>query len=196
MAGSTAKEGGRGGRRWRFAAWGIAALVLLLPLFAMQLTDEVDWGVADFAIFGAMLVCAGAAYELAARRTGDVAYRAAVAVALASAFILVWMNLAVGVIGGEDDPANQMYGGVLAVWIVGAVVARLRPHGMARALVATALAQALVGVIALTAGSGSSGPTRPASIVGLTGFFAALWLTSASLFRKAARRRAPAGAAS
>ena len=127
--------------------------------------------------------------------TGNIAYRAAVGVAVAAAFILVWMNLAVGIIGTEDNPANLMYGGVLAVGIIGAVIARFQPDGMARALVATALAQALVAVIALIAGLGSTGPSWPWSIVILTGFFAALWLISAWLFRKAAREQTPAGAA-
>ncbi|HYH94464.1 hypothetical protein [Hyalangium sp.] len=151
--------------------------MLLLPLFAMQVTDEVDWDVADFALFGAMLVGAGGTFELAARMTGNNAYRAAVGVALAAAFILVWMNLAVGIIGNEENPANLMYGCVLAVGILGAVIARFQPHGMARALVATALAQALVAVIALVAGLGYT--------FVLTGFFVALWLISAWLFRKA-----------
>ena len=48
-----------------------------------------------------------------------------------------------------------MYGGVLAVGIVGAIIARFQPDGMARALVATALAQMVVAVIALIAGWGS-----------------------------------------
>ena len=55
--------------------------------------------------------------------------------------MLVWINLAVGIIGSEDNPANLMYGGVLAVGVAGAVAARFRPGGMARALAATALAQ-------------------------------------------------------
>lgn len=175
--------------------WGTAALMLLLPLLAMQVTDEVDWDVADFAIFGAMLVGAGGAYELAARMTGNNAYRAAVGVALAAAFILVWMNLAVGIIGTEDNSANLMYGGVLAVGIIGAVIARFQPDGMARALFATALAQVLVAVIALIAGLSSPGPIWPRDILILTGFFAALWLISAWQFRKAAREQTPAGAA-
>ena len=194
MAGNAANGGGRRGSRWRIAGWGIAAL-LLLPLIAMPFTDDVHWDEADFAVAGALIVAVGVTYELTARLTGNVAYRAAVGVALATAFILVWMNLAVGVIGTEDNPANLLYGGVLAVGIIGAFVARFRPHGMARALVATALAQALVGVIALVAGLGSTGPTWPANILGLTGFFAALWLLSASQFRKAAREQTPAGAA-
>jgi GNAT superfamily N-acetyltransferase len=121
------------------------------------------------------------------------AYRAAVGVALAAAFILVWMNLAVGVIGTEDDLANLMYVGVLAVGIIGAIVARFRPHGMARALFATALAQALVAGIALIFGLGLPW-SPPLEILALNGFFVALFVGSAMLFRHAGREQTPAGA--
>jgi hypothetical protein len=171
------------------APWVIAALILLLPLAAMQFTDEVVWDETDFAVIGAMLFGACGVYELATRMTGNTAYRAAVGVAVAAAFILVWMNLAVGIIGSEDNPANLMYGGVLAVGMLGALIARFQPDGMAHALAATALAQALVGVIALIAGLGSTGANWPGAIVFLTGFFAALWLVSAWLFRKAEREQ-------
>ena len=178
MAGTTENQRGRGGNRWTMAVWGTTALILLLPLLAMQFTEKVAWDPADFAIFGTMLVGACGTYELAARVTGNNAYRAAVGVALAAAFILVWMTLAVGIIGSEDNPANSMYGGVLAVGIIGAIIVRFQPRAMARALVATALAQALVALIALIAGLGCT--------LILTAFFVALWLTSARLFRKAA----------
>jgi hypothetical protein len=175
--------------------WGMAAFLLLLPLVAMQFTKVVNWDETDFIVFGAMLAIACGTCELAARMTGNTAYRAAVGLAVVAAFILVWINLAVGIIGAEDNPANLMYGGVLAVGIIGAIIARFQPLGMARALSATALAQALVGVIALIAGPGSRAPSFPEAIVFLTGFFAALWLVSARLFRKAAREQTPAGAA-
>ena len=168
--------------------------MLLLPFLAMQVTDEVDWDGTDFIVFGAMLVAAGGTFELAARMTGNNAYRAAVGVALAATFILIWINLAVGIIGTEDNPANLMYGGVLAVGIISAVIARFQPHGMARALVATALAQALVAVIAIFAGLGLPWSGSLELLV-LNGFFAALWLLSAWLFRKAAPEQTPAGAA-
>ena len=167
--------------RWRLAGWGAAAALLLLPFLAMQFTDEVDWELADFVFAGALMIGMGVAYELAARMTANRAYRAAVGVALATAFVLVWMNAAVGLIGSEDNPANSMHYGVLAVG------ARLRPRAMARSLVATALAQVAVAVIALVAGLGSAGP--------VTLFFAAFWLTSAWLFRKAAGEQASAGMA-
>ena len=64
--------------------------------------------------------------------------------AVVAALLLVWLSLGVGIIGKDGDPAIVMYFGVLAIGIAGALIARLRPLGMTRALLATALAQALV----------------------------------------------------
>ena len=192
--GSTDNSGRRGASHWRIATWGTAAALLLLPLVAMQVTDEVDWDLTDFAFAGALLGGVGVTFELAVRMTQRRAYRAAVAVALAAAFILIWMNAAVGIIGSEDNPANLMYAGVLAVAIIGAIIARFRPYGMARALVATALAQMSVAMIALVTGLGSTA-SGPLEILALNGVFAALWLISAWLFAKPGRDQAPAGAA-
>jgi hypothetical protein len=193
MAGNTEGGAGRRGNRWRIAGWAAAALILLLPLFAMQITDQVVWDAADFVIFGTLLLGAGLTYELAARMTGNTAYRSAVGVALAAAFILVWLSLGVGIIGADGDPANLMYFGVLAVGTIGALIARFRPRGMARALLATALTQALVAAIALIAGLGYpwSGPLE---ILALNGFFVALFVGSAWLFRRAAHGRPERGA--
>ncbi len=165
--------------RWRIAAWTAAALILLLPLIAMQFTDEVDWDVTDFVFFGALMAGAGVAFELAARKTGNAAYKTGVGLALAAAFLLFWVNGAVGIIGNEGNDANLMYYGVLAVGLIGALIARFEPQGMARAMIATAGAQGLVFVIALVAGWGFTGP--------ITFFFLAFWLGSARLFQKAAR---------
>ena len=116
------------------------------------------------------------------------AYRAAIGVALAAAFILVWLSLGVGIIGRDGDPANIMYFGVLAVGIIGAMIARLQPLGMAHALLATALTQALVTAIALMARLGLP-YSGPAEILGINGFFIVLFAGSAWLFRRAARER-------
>ena len=121
------------------------------------------------------------------------AYRFAAGVALAAALLLVWLSLGVGIIGADGDPANMMYFGVIAVGIIGAIIARLRPHGMARALFATALAQALVAVIALIFGLGLPW-SPPVEILILNGFFVALFVGSALLFRHAGRGQTPAGA--
>jgi hypothetical protein len=174
------------------APWGAAAALLLLPLLAMQVSDEVAWDAADFLVFGALLAIACGIWEAASRRSGSQAYRAGVAVAVAAGFLLVWVNLAVGVIGTEDDPANLMFAGVLAVGLAGAVAARARPGGLARAMLATALAQALVAAVALVAGMRGGGVSPPAEVIGLSAGFAGLWLLAAGLFRRAAREGAGA----
>jgi len=173
----------------------VTAFILLLPLLAMQFTDEVIWNLADFAVAGALLFGAGLTYELVARKAGNIAYRAAVGVAVATALILIWVNGAVGIIGSENNDANLMYFGVLAVGFIGAIIARSRPHGMSRALFASALAQTLVTVIALVAGMYQYPGSSVSEILNLTVFFVVLWVGSALLFRNAAREqpRADAG---
>jgi hypothetical protein len=165
--------------------WGTGAALIVLPLIGMAFTQEVNWGPEDFGSAAALVLGVGVTYEIAVRTTRDGAYRAGVAVALAGAFVLLWANAAVGVIGSEDNPANLMFFAVPAVAILGALLARFRPHGMALAMAATAAAQVTVAAIALIAGLGFTGP--------ITVFFTGLWLTSAWLFRKAAGRRFLAG---
>ncbi|NNF57188.1 MAG: hypothetical protein HKN04_03015 [Rhodothermaceae bacterium] len=193
MADNAANGGGRRWSPWSIAAWAAAALVLLIPLIAMQFTDEVTWSVADFVIAGILLLAVGIPLELVVRKTGNAAYRWAVGLALATAFLLVWLNGAVGILGAENNDANMLYGGVLAIGVVGALVARFRPPGMARALAATALAQAALALGALVAGWGSP-ESGPFEVVALNGFFVALWTGSAVLFGAAARKQPPTDA--
>ncbi len=127
-------------------------------------------------------------------KTDNTAYKSAVGLALATPFLLVWIIGAVGVLGRAGDRADLMYIGVFAVGIIGAIIPRFQPHGMARALFATALAQALVAVIALIAGMHQAPYSSVGEILGLNGFFVALFLGSAWLFRNAAREQTPAGA--
>lgn len=167
----------------------VTALILLVPLLAMQFTDEVVWDATDFAVAGVLLVGAGLAFELVARKVDKNAYRVAVGLAVAAALLLVWVNLAVGLIGSEDDPANMMYIGVLAIGFIGVIIARFQPHGMARALYATALAQALAAAIAMIAGWGSL-----SEILGVNALFVVLFTGSALLFQYAAQQQTPATA--
>ncbi len=189
MAGNLEDGSGRRRNPRRIAVWGTAAFLLLLPLVAMQFTKEVNWTPSDFVGFGGMLLVACGTYEMATRRSGDPAYRAAVGAAVVGGLLLVWMNLAVGVIGSQENSANLMFAGVLAVGVIGALIARFQPRGMARALVATTLAQAMVAVIALIVGLDAP------PLWFLTAFYVALWLTSAGLLRRVARRQTSTSAA-
>jgi hypothetical protein len=162
-------------------------LLLLIPLVAMRFTDEVNWSRSDFVLMGALLFGTGLAFESIARRARSLAHRAAVAVALGAAFLLVWVNLAVGIIGDAGGP-NVLYLGVLTVGLVGALITRLRPSGMVLTMRLMALAQMLVPVFALFFAR-SEILTQPPGLVGvfvLNTCFAALFVASAWLFRRSA----------
>jgi hypothetical protein len=164
-----------------------AAFVLLAHVVGTLATDEIAWGPGDFVFAGLMFAGIGVVNELAARRADTTAYKVAIGVALAGGVFLIWSALAVGIVGETGDPADLMYGGVVAVGVVGALIARFRPDGMARALLATALAQAVVAVIALIAGKHESPISSVAEILGINGMFIALFVGSAWLFQQAAR---------
>ena len=122
------------------------------------------------------------------RLQNETAYRLAAGLALAAAFLIIWFNAAAGLIGiADDDPANLLYVVVLAIGVVGAIVARFQPGGLARAFFATAAAQALVGAVALMLPNTAS----PVQIAMLHGLFVALFAGAALLFRFAARSGHP-----
>ncbi len=185
MTGQADIGSGRRGGRWRIALWGVPILLLLLPAVAMRFTGEVKWGPADFIVTAILLFTAAGAFDLAARATGSRACRAGAAVAVAASLLIVWIKLAVGMIGSEGNPYNLLFGGVIAVALIGAALARFRPAGMARAMAAAATAQGLIAAGGL--------PADPRGAV-LSGMMAGLWLLAAWLFRKAAGEQRPAGA--
>jgi len=170
------------GKRGSLLLWVGASLLLLLPLLAMQFSAEMRWDVGDFLLFGAMLAIACGSLQLALRKSRNLVYLTASGVAVATAFALVWVNLAVGIIGDESNRANLLFGGVLVVGVSAAMVAGFQPQRMARALLATALAQAVVVVIVL-----SLGWSYRSAIVAAC--FVLPWLVSAFLFRQAARQQ-------
>jgi hypothetical protein len=171
----------------------ITAFVLSVPLVGTQVSDEVDWSPFDFVAASVLLFGTGFAFELIARRSSHLAYRAGTGLACAAVLLLIWINLAVGLIGSEDNPANGLYLGVLCVVVLGAFIARLRPRPMARALYATALAQALVPVLALIIFEPQAGDgTAIAGLVQvfiLNTFFVLLFVGSGTLFGIAGQAR-------
>lgn len=130
-----------------------------------------------------------------ALKPGNTTYHLAVGLALLTALLLLWINGAVGIIGASDNDANLMYAAVLAVGMIGGMLARFEPLGMSWALFAVALAQVTVAVIAVAAGLGSTTPNWPWDTLGVTAIFLGLWVGSGMLFRRAARREEPSTAA-
>ena len=173
---------------WRLLAWGGAVVLLLIPAVAMQFTSEVQWTALDFAFFGGLLLVVCGGFEFLLARSVNLAYRFAAAVALGTAFLMVWANAAVGIIGSENNPANLMYAGVLAIGVIGAILARFRARGMARAMAVTAGALFVVFLAAVLGHvSDPVEAIKPVQLFEITVFFAFLWSLSAALFAKAAR---------
>ena len=180
MARNMETAGPRRRNRWRWAIWGTAAFLLLLPAIAMRFPGSgVDWDARDFTIMGVMFFIACGSYEAVARISDNTAYRAASGIAIVTAFLTVWVNLAAGMLGSERNPANLLFGGVLAIALVGVFLARFRPRGMAHAMQAAATGQAAMALYALFGGY--------AEVTLHVGLFALPWLLSAQLFKKAAR---------
>ena len=74
-------------------------ILLLIPLIAMQFTDEVVWTGLDFAVMGILLLTAGLMCELAMRKVKKITYRIVLFIAILGAFVLIWAELAVGIFG-------------------------------------------------------------------------------------------------
>jgi hypothetical protein len=166
------------------------AFLLLIPLVAMQFTTEVNWTLSDFVVAGGLLFGAGLTYVLVARLGSNGAFRLGVGVAVLAGLLLIWINLAVGIIGGESNPANLLYVGVLAVAFIGAIVARFRPQGLAWVMFAAALTQFMVPLVAALI-------WRPEVNLGMmqvvlfNTVFALLWVAAGWLFRRAGSPLSP-----
>ena len=176
------KGKGLSGNAVRALVWGGAACLLLLPLVAMQFTQEVQWTGGDFAVFGVMLLVVCVAYEVAARIARNNAFIVGVGVAAAACFLTVWVNLAVGIVGNENNPVNEVFFITPLVALSASLVALFRPRGMVWAMGAAAVSQLIVCVYVWLAGHGY--------VFVFTGVLCALWLTAARLFRESLRQTA------
>lgn len=182
--------GERRGINWRVIGWGAAALLLALPFFAMQVTDEVNWTASDFVFAAVMFGAVGLILELAVRKTRDWTYRLAVAVAVAAGFMTIWANGAVGIVGNEQDDHNAFFSLVPILALLGAIAVRARPAGMAAVMLTVAIIQGLIAPILFASGIGRESIWLRELILA-SGFFPAVWLTSAFLFRTAAQKTSP-----
>ncbi len=75
------------------------AFILLIPLIAMQFTDEVNWNLFDFVVMGILLLATGLMCELVLRRVKKIGQRIAICGVLLLALLIIWAELAVGVFG-------------------------------------------------------------------------------------------------
>ncbi|MCJ7465357.1 MAG: hypothetical protein MUO53_01515 [Maribacter sp.] len=82
-----------------FIILGIVAFLLLIPLIAMQFTEEVRWSLTDFVVAGVLLLGSGFLCDLALRKINKKSYQIAIVGAILVLLLLIWAELAVGIFG-------------------------------------------------------------------------------------------------
>ena len=75
---------------------GVVAMLLMVPLIAMQFSAEVNWSVFDFVIAAALLLVAAFVISLTWNKAK---YKFLSILALILLFSLIWAELAVGLFG-------------------------------------------------------------------------------------------------
>lgn len=160
--------------------------VLLIPFISMRFTDAINWTLTDFLLMGIVLSGMGIAYELIARKSKKITYRMAFIIGLAGAFLLFWVNGAVGIIGSENQDANLLYGAVFVVGLVGSIISRFKAKGMSTTLLVASVVQMIVPIATLIIWPPSEISWAPSVFVVflLSGFFAFLFYLSSMLFKR------------
>lgn len=169
---------------------GLVALILCIPLIAMQFSQEVDWSASDFSIMGLLLFSVGFAYLIVTRYMTNIVYKAAVAMALGSTSLMLWANLAVGLIGSGPHIGNWMYLAVLVVGLIGTILSRFQAVGMERTMYAMAFTFVVLASIALLSKMYNYPGSSINEILGVNVFFGGLFAIAGLLFRYVALTKA------
>lgn len=165
-----------------FRALLISTILLLIPLTASFFVEGWLWTVSDYVFAWILFSLLSLTFTFIARSTRGNAYKAAAALAIVGAFLLVWINGAVGIIGDSD--INMLYALVVLTLFIGTLVARFKPEGMARTLFAAALVQALIPIVAFIINT----PDLSLGVLQvfiLNAFWVVLFIGSGLLFRHA-----------
>lgn len=140
----------------------------------------------EFGLLGLFMFGLFATFRYLVRRAaGNKSYKSGVAVALLSAFLLFWVNGAVGIIGSENNDANMLYFALLVVVLAGSLVVRFEASRLRFVMGFAACAMVLIAFFALGFGMGVSGPIWPWDVVWITLFFSGLWSLSSWFFHRA-----------
>ncbi len=166
----------------------VTTCVLLVPFVAMFFSDEVNWSGFDFLVAGILLLGSGLAFVLIANGSKKISYRFAAGIAVFSGLLLAWANLAVGIIGTENNVSNRLYLMVFVVAFGGAALSRLKAMGMAYTLFVVSGVQFLIPFVAMLLRINHAEELITIQIIVLNSIFALAFAFSAILFRHAAQQ--------
>ena len=77
----------------------MVGLLLIIPLIAMQLTDEVEWSLFDFIIMGTLLLITGLMGEIIFKKVKKYKHRVILYIVVIIIFFLIWAELSVSIFG-------------------------------------------------------------------------------------------------
>lgn len=75
------------------------ALLLLIPLIAMQFTDEVNWTASDFIVMAGLQLGTGLMCEFVLQNVKKLRLRFLFIASILLVLLLIWAELAVGIFG-------------------------------------------------------------------------------------------------
>ena len=77
----------------------MALLLLLIPLIAMQFSDDVNWTLFDFVVAAILLLGTGLVIEFVLRNVKKITHRIIICIIILAVLLLIWAELAVGIFG-------------------------------------------------------------------------------------------------
>jgi|TARA_B110000240_G_scaffold521_1_gene538 hypothetical protein len=84
----------------------LITVLLMIPLIAMQFTNQVNWSVGDFIVMAMLLYGTGVLCEFAIRRITTISYRYLTIVLILLCCLVIWAELSVGLFGSLFELAK------------------------------------------------------------------------------------------
>lgn len=81
-----------------FVIFAAIVILLLIPLFAMQFTDEVKWSLSDFIVAAILLLGTGFLCEFVIRKVNKIKLRITMCITIVLVLFIIWAELAVGIL--------------------------------------------------------------------------------------------------
>ena len=136
-------------------------------------------GVIAAALIGGFMV-------LKARYSGNIHYRNGLILGIVGAFLLFWINGAVGIIGSSNNDANMLYVAMLGLGLVASLAVRFKPEGLVKVLYGMVFLQVAIPVVAILGTFDVTQPGWNTDVAVLTAVFCVIWFWTLRQFSKAA----------
>lgn len=167
----------------------VPTALLLLPLTGQFTVEGWNWTWSDFVMAWVIFALTTLFHRfLVTRPAANFAYKAGVALAVITGFLITWITLAVQIIG-DDNPGNGLYLLTIVGGFIGVGLARFQAAGLVRVAFGMAAALLLIPAVSVLFWPADFNPGYP-KVQLLSAGFAALFIGSGLCFRHAAGRPA------